>query len=390
MTKKIIVIKSIFCILVICMFFLIGVLTLLNNNEISIKEGRTLTTFNSITLESIKDESVFNTVTNAFSDQLAFRDYLIKGYYLINLQRYVGDVVEGENNQLFLSPLIIGNKENYEQKLINISKNEISNVADEITKAGAKFIFLSVPRKDAVMDKYLPSTYIKGTDDYLEFVNILKENVSDKVYVMDAYEIFKKNDVYDVFYTTDHHINVRGAYEIFEDIISIVNNDGYNIQIGTLEDEYIIKSQIINGSFNRKIGQSVKCGEEEMNLVPKTTSVQYTRMDDGKVVDTKVFGDGNTYAEAYMGADYAETVITTNNYNAPNILYVGSSYTNILEAFSVYKFKTMVSIDYRHNITGKSIVDYVKEYDIDYCIFICSQQTNALSISGIKQHLGLK
>jgi hypothetical protein len=48
----------------------------------------------------------------------------------------------------------------------------------------------------------------------------------------------------------------------------------------------------------------------------------------------------------------------------------------------------MVSIDYRHNNTGKSIVDYVKEHDIDYVIFICSQSDNPLKISSIKQQLG--
>ena len=50
----------------------------------------------------------------------------------------------------------------------------------------------------------------------------------------------------------------------------------------------------------------------------------------------------------------------------------------------------MVSVDYRHNTTGKSITDYVKEYDIDYTIFICAQQTDSLSISSIKEHLGIK
>ena len=85
-----------------------------------------------------------------------------------------------------------------------------------------------------------------------------------------------------------------------------------------------------------------------------------------------------------------ETVIETDNDKAPNILFVGSSYTNILESLSVYKFNKVVSIDYRHNTTGKSIADYVKEHDIDYTIFICSQSTGALNISSIKQHLGIK
>ena len=185
-------------------------------------------------------------------------------------------------------------------------------------------------------------------------------------------------------------MNIRGAYKIFEEIVQMANKDGYKIKLGKLEDEFTINKQVLNGSYNRKIGQSVNAGEEELNLVYNNSSLKYVRKDNGDNVTTPIFGTGNTYASAYMGDDYAETVVTTNNKNAPNILFVGSSYTNILESLAVCKFNTMVSIDYRHNTTGKGIADYVKEYDIDYTIFICAQSNNALAIPSIKEHLGLK
>ena len=193
-----------------------------------------------------------------------------------------------------------------------------------------------------------------------------------------------------MYYQTDHHLNIRGGYYIFENIISRVNKDGYNIKLNKLEDEYDIYERVINGSYNRKIGQREASKNEELVLVPKTATLKYTRLDDKEVSKTPIFGDGNTYAEAYMGGDYAETVVETNNDKAPNILYVGSSYTNVLESLSVYKFNKMVSIDYRDNKTGMSIADYVKEYDIDYVVFICAQSTSSLSVSSMREHLGLK
>lgn len=383
------IIQICFCGIFILIISMMGILTLINNNTLSKKEGRTLTTFPDITLENITKDSFYTQYTDAFADQLAFREDLIKWYYLFNLQRYVGDVIKGEDNQLFLSPLIIENEESYINKLTNVAKKQISDVAKEVQAAGSNFIFISIPRKDVLMEEYLPDTYIKGTEEYLKYINIVKENVSSEVELIDAYEVLKGN-VKNPYYTTDHHMNIRGAYVIFEQIIQRVNKDGYTIKLGSLEDEFEIKSQIINGSYNRKIGQSVNAGEEELILTYKNSALEYTRKDSGKVVNTPIFGEGNTYADAYMGADYAETVITTNNEGAPNILFVGSSYTNILEALATCKFKTMVSIDYRDNNTGKSIADYVKEYDIDYTIFICAQQTDSLSISSIKEHLGLK
>jgi len=386
------IIQICFCTVIILVISVIGILTLMNDNELSLKEGRELTLFPEITLENLSSDTFYTNYTNAFADQLAFREELIKSYYLLSLQKYTGDVVKGEENQLFLSPLIIPNKTTYIKNLKKAITNDLNDVAKQVTDAGSKFIFISIPRKDVIMEKYLPDSYIKGTEDYVQYVEIIREQISENVDFIDAYELFKTNqdEYYDVYYQTDHHLNIRGAYQIFEQIISRVNKDGHKIQIGSLEDEYEIQSRVINGSYNRKIGQSVAGKNEELVLIPRNTTLEYIRKDSGEVTTTPIFGDGNTYAEAYMGQDYAETVVDTNNDDAPNILFVGTSYTNVLESLSVYKFNKMVSIDYRDNKTGKSIADYVKEHDIDYTVFICAQSTNSLAVSAIREHLGLK
>lgn len=383
------VIRITFCTLFVLIIFVMGIITITNDNELSKKEGRRLTQFPKTTIKSVLSTTYYTDLTNAFSDQLAFREDFIKLYYLMNLQKYTGDVVKGENNELFLSPQIVTDETKTLNNIAKIVKNQVNTVAEEVTEAGSKFIFLSIPRKDVMMEEYLPDTYIKGIEMYVKSVNVLKENASENVEVIDAYEVLN-GKVEKPFYKTDHHMNIRGAYVIFEYLIDRINKDGYNIKTGELEDEYTIISKAINGAFNRKVGQSVKAGAEELNLVYKGKEVTYTRWDEGIENTVPILGEGNTYASAYMGDDMPETVIDTNNDDAPNILFVGSSYTNILEALSVYKFNKMVSIDYRHNNTGKSIADYVKEYDIDYTIYIPAQSTGSFNISSMKEHLGLK
>ena len=83
----------------------------------------------------------------------------------------------------------------------------------------------------------------------------------------------------------------------------------------------------------------------------------------------------------------AYTRIETNK-EGKNIMFVGSSFTNILEALSIPSYNRMVSIDYRHNKTGHDINYYVDKYDIDYVIFIPAQSNNAFSIPQMKLHLG--
>lgn len=383
------IIRITFCSLFILIVFVMAIITITNNNELSKKEGRRLTQFPKTTIKSVLSTEYYTELTNAFSDQLAFREDFIKLYYLMNLQRYTGDVVKGENDELFLSPQITTNEQKTINNIVNVVKNEMTEVAKEVAENGSKFIFLSIPRKDVMMEKYLPESYIKGTTTYLNTVKAIEENKGEYIEFMDAYSILK-DKVDAPYYKTDHHMNIRGAYAIFEQLIDKINKDGWNIKVGKLEEEYKVTSKPINGAFNRKVGQSVKAGLEELNLAYIGKEVTYTRYEDGNLSKIQVLGDGNDYASAYMGDDMAETVIDTDNDDAPNILFVGSSYTNILEALSVYKFNKMVSIDYRHNTTGKSIADYVKEYDIDYTVYICSQSTGAFNISGIKEHLGIK
>ena len=61
---------------------------------------------------------------------------------------------------------------------------------------------------------------------------------------------------------------------------------------------------------------------------------------------------------------------------------------NILEALSVPSYRKIVSVDYRHNKTGKSINDYVMENNIDYVVFVPGQSTNAYSLKQLELHLG--
>lgn len=374
-------VKYSFCIIFILILFFFFFTTIDNNQSISNLEKRTLQTFPKISTSTIIDGSYMEDLTLAFSDQLEFRDYLIKGYYLFQFQRYNGDVVIGKNNELYAAYQRVGNIEKVKED-VKQSTILINDVASDMD---AKFIFLSIPRKDAVEKSNLPESYISSEEVYIESINKVKENLSSDIYLIDAYEVFnddKHNNRY--YYMQDHHITPRGAELLYKEIIKITDE---NIPLYDLSN-YEIGTTIINGSFNNQIGQSVKTNPEELYLLPKY-NLKYTRYEDEKVSNLKVFDEANTYEYAYMKGDHAYTVIDTNRSYLPSILYVGSSFTNILEAMSIPSFDKIVSIDYRHNTSGNSIKYYVDKYNIDYVVFIPSQSNNAFSSSMIKTHLGL-
>jgi len=386
--KNLKVIQIIFCSLVICFISVFGFFTVINENIYSKQEGRSLTVFPDVNKKSFMDDKFYSELTNAYSDQLVFRSKFVSTYYHINQQRYIGNVVRGKEDQLFFAPLIVEDDKDYREDLKNFVNSDLNEMAKNISDMGAKFIFLSIPRKDVVMDEYLPNSYVNGKENYLDYIKIIEENISSDVHLIDAYDVFEKSNLTDAFYQTDHHVNIDGSYLIFQEIIDYINKDGKNIEVKPLEEEYIVYEKVVNGSINRNIGSTIKGRKEKLILVPKNDQVEYERYDSGRESERAVFGDTDHYG-VYMGGDCAETVVKTNLKGKPKILYVGSSFTNILESLSVYKFRRVVSVDYRYNNTGKDLLSYIKENDIDYVVFIGSQSNNALDVNNLKMHLGL-
>lgn len=371
------IIKKIFMTTFILIIFIFMIGTLLNNETISETERRKLATYPKVSIKNLISKKYYDKLTDAFKDQLFLRNRLIEGYFLFNFQHYFGDVVIGNNKQLYSASTDIYSDYYYEElKQVTDITNEVAN------NINAKFIYLSIPRKDAYMRKDLPKNYNSSVEIYNRQVKTVKENLNENIIFIDALEVFENNNIYNCYYSNDHHITPRCAYLLYDEINKYTGVESYK-----LEDEFTIKKTIVNGAYNRQLGQKIKSDKEDLYLIPKH-NIEYTRYENNKISNKKVYGKGITYEDAYMEGDTAYTKVVTNNKNNKKILFVGSSYTNILEALAVPSYEEMLSIDYRHNKSKKSISEYVDENSIDYVIFIPAQSTNSFSISQIQTHLG--
>ena len=374
-------IKISFISIFICFITAFFFMTVNNKSDISYLEKRELQTFPEFTAEKLGDEEFYTQLTTAFSDQLEYRDLLVKGYYLFQFQRYNGDVVIGENDELYSAYQRV-DEETYLADLENAA-GYVNSVSAEINDAGAEFIFLSIPRKDAVETENLPDSYISSQELYVKSIEVLRSSLADNVKLIDAYQVFAEDKDTRYYYTTDHHITPRAAFKLYHEILGYTEVADYEV-----EKYYDIEKTIVKGSFNDQIGQSVKSKPEELSMKPHERT-EHVRYEDGKESSLKVFRSSNTYEDCYMEGDHAYTVIDTGRRELPNIMYVGSSFTNILEAVSVRDFNIMASIDYRDNDTGTSIAGYVRQHDIDYVIYIPSQSNDALGYWKMLEHLGL-
>ena len=368
---------------------LVGIMTLNNENKVSELEARNLTLFRKPTAEEVLDGTWENDTNTAFSDQLEFRNFFVSAYYKITMQKYTGDVAEGSHKQLYSSAQKEKDWQKYEKELVDIAK-EINGVADNLAANGTKFIFVSIPRKDAVMTDYLPRYYTSSDKVYKKAMKVLKKNFNKNVIVIDGYYVFKKsaNKGNDCYFSTDHHITFYGGMYIYEKVMKYVSTDYPNVPVLTVDD-YDVEKVTVIGSFNRLIGNRITSDPEPLCVALKNPFFTYTRTESGKPSNKKIWGENvNAYTLAYMERDNAETVVTTTNENSPNILITGSSFSNVLETLLVPSCHVMASVDYRHNETGKSVEQYAEELEADYVIYIPSQSNDALSISKMKTHLG--
>ncbi len=379
--------KIILCVAFVGIIFFFGCFTITNNNTKSDVENRTLTTFPKLSRTGLLNGTYTDELTEAFSDQLALRNELVQAYYYLQFTPYKGDVAVGKNNELYAAYQRVSDLDAYEDDMTEVVPL-INEVADDVAANGGKFVFLSIPRKDAIETENLPDSYIASTYIYEDGIDIIKSGIDGQVILIDGYELLsqsKEATGLRCYYTTDHHITPRAAELLYNAFVYAI--DDARVKPLSLEDVYEIGTTVVDGAFSKQIGQTVVGDEEELYLIPKF-DLDYKIYDENGEVDWTIWGEGDTFAQCYMGGDHAFTLVDTNRSELPNILIVGSSFTNIFEALAVHDFNKMVSVDYRHNESGTSIADYVEQYDIDYVLYIPSQSDNALKASNISMHLG--
>lgn len=371
--------------LIICT---IGIGTVLNKKEVSEIEGRELQKFPSIRALFQDVESFIDDTNTAFSDQMFSRNRFVRYYYNVLYkglhQNYLDETIIGENGYLFTEPLVINKAER--KKKLDQCASYINAEAKKIVDQGSEFVFISYPRKDVALYDLVPSYYPASDQEHEENMKYLKSKLDEEIIVIDGAEVFKQDKDIIPYYQTDHHVNIRGQEQIFLEFMQIVKNDYPDINIHDLSD-YEISVTKINGSYNRKIGNLIPKKLEELYLKPKW-DYSYVRYEDGDVSEYPLINKVNEY-RSYMFGDNAETEILTSNEEYPTYLVCGSSFTNALEYLLIPESSRMVSLDFRHNESGKSLYDYTVDIQPDYVIFIPAQSNDSFSPANYLLHLGI-
>lgn len=362
--------------------FTIPVITKLQKNQaISQFENRKLAEMPVLSRTSLLNGEYFSKWETYLSDHIYGRNTWIKSYTYMNMMVLgkvnINNIVIGRDG--FLLPFFA-----YDDKYdtINSEKNlnkmaeQLKSLQNKIAEEGGSFYFVGVPSQASYHRTEYPSHLQNKSAlmDKTEKLMFGKLNQLDVPYV-NMHEIFNKDSKVEYYYKTDHHYNFEGAYATYYEIIkSIQQKDKHEIQppMKKADMEIITLPNPFGGSRNRQIYFMAPTREQIKIAYPKN-KIPYEKFTNGKVDNKFYYLKENETAminyTVYMGGDWAETIIRTENKKLPNLLIFGDSFTNAIEPLLYTHFNETRVLDLRY-YNKMSLYEYIDKYKPDVVLMV--------------------
>lgn len=366
----------------VLLIFSVPIITKLQKHEnFLFYENRNTNKILKLDAKNFKDGSFFESIEKYFVDVFPFRENILRFHTRLDREilrkSIVKDVVFGDN--VLLADVKYSVKDDFEKVLQNSSNTAdmLFSLQNVIEENGGKFYYIGLPEQYSYFRDRYPK-HIFNNKVHLENVENIFFNELDKrnISFINMYDEFSQMGFPKELYSAvDHHYNFYGAFETYSCIMKTLKNDlELNIDILTKDDiDFIELPHNYIGSRNKKLMGCYMKDEKAVIGYPKE-KVDFKRIDNGNVEVNDMFvipvdKNQNLTYNVYMGGDIAETVITTDRPQLPNILIFGDSFTNPIESIIYTGFNETRSIDLRP-YNKKSIKQYIEEFkpDIVLCI----------------------
>lgn len=274
-------------------------------------------------------------------DHYPARSFLIalNSYY----QRLTGrnanqSVIWGRNGRLFDAPLPADT---------TALDGNVKQINDFSEANGLKTCIVEVPTSALVCTDSLPAVHPDYHD--VEFVERIEADT--KAYVPDLAELYRsQEDVESLFYRTDHHWTMEGAYVCYADLCSRLGITPVS------RDAFTVENYEFFGSYYREAGlwlTKPDALEVWRNDLLDSMTVTIGAADKAVVhegvYDDEKLDEGNVdkYA-AYVYSNNGLTVIENPQGNGQSLMLVKDSYGNSIAPLFAMNYSRVVMIDTRY------------------------------------------
>ncbi len=350
------------------------------DQKVSEMENRNLTVLNKQpTMEQIFSGEYSKHLEEYFTDQFPKRDDWLKNYIL--LQKFTGKVyfndkyyVE-EDGWIAAKPVV-----EMEDESVRNFVNELTDISKELTAAGIPFTYYSFPAK---------ATYILKAPDYMpedvgqvrnqKVHELLKEQYVDEVRLIDY--IDNTISVEEMYFKTDHHWTMRGAYAAYEALIRTLNErmDWALSPMPYDENNNVCLKNEFLGSWNKILAMTVEhddqiCYNEPIDFSEILTIYERTATREFQVDVEQIYGVAKGFDESRpvnYSEGYSRDFLELNIFNEKpqvdkHLVVIKDSYFNPIQFHVASHFRQLTVIDLRY--FDKPLIEYLLEIQPDYVV----------------------
>lgn len=219
---------------------------------------------------------------------------------------------------------------------------------------------------------YLPEKYKSLSNNEKQNLDVIKNNLDASIINVDAYsEISAHTDEY-LYFATDHHWTVQGAYYAYRAFAKCAGFLPLSCESMTM----VTKKNYFGSLYLLTLDASLASNPDSVCYykIPGKYSVYWDscsippRWYPGMLIYDYP-GCWATYG-VFLGTDYAAMKIETNNYNNRRILVLKESFGNAFVPFLVPHYEKVFVADIRY--FQYNLMKFIKEYNINEVLVIMS------------------
>lgn len=340
-------------------------------------EYRELSTFPSLTLQSLYDRSFQTDFETAYADQFYGRGFLVKwqtrmDYFLTKYVSYFNETknkfipvrqVSKYNEHYVESPIYYSESSNELVKQHANMYNEIDDTIDQ-----PLFIYKNLLLNE--VDWLEGVGYQEGPQKYKEtFTSILNDEIYFKEMQINNYD-----EYYQYYYKTDLHNTADGAYVAYSDLIEMMND--VFPQIGEpreVTQKVCFQDVNYRGSYARRTGMYSRATDQICDLFVEGAPSFTTYIDGEQKENGDRYAYHNGYGpgykdiyhyDAFYGGYAAEIKYDYGKNTGLNALFLVDSFSNPMNGWFASHFDKTYIIDLRLNHEFV-LTEFLEEHDID-------------------------
>lgn len=352
-----------------CFFIAAGLVYYIVSADKDISEGenRPLQKRPSFTVSSFLDGSFMDSMEKWLSDQFPLRDKAVSLKTLIDRslgKKEENGVYFGKDGFLFEKGSV------YDEEKVQKTASSMKRFMKKY-KIENSAVIIS-PNSSEILSGYLPE-FVREESQKDMLSDIRKMLKKGGAAWIDCHKILSSaEDKTSLYYRTDHHWTVRGAYEVFKSLKEKweLNEKGVKFKFYTVTDKF-------EGTLSSSSGTQAITDKIEI-CMPQKKDMSYVVVWESQALrkatlfDTAKLNTKNKY-EVFLGGNFDKIEITTNNSNMKSLLIFKDSYANCMIPMLTPYFSKIVVVDPRYY--SDEIDNLVEENDFTHLLFLYNVNT---------------